>query len=46
MFEKHFPKRGESLTPYFWMPKWIDGISDPSARFISYYAAEDGKNES
>ncbi|XP_043469934.1 asparagine synthetase [glutamine-hydrolyzing]-like [Leptopilina heterotoma] len=44
VFEKHFPNRGKSLTPYFWMPKWIDGISDPSARFISYYAAEDVKN--
>ncbi|XP_051169160.1 asparagine synthetase [glutamine-hydrolyzing] [Leptopilina boulardi] len=45
IFEKHFPNHGESFTPYFWMPKWIEGISDPSARFISYYAAEENKNE-
>lgn len=44
IFEKHFKDHGENLIPYFWMPKWIDGISDPSARFISYYAAEKDKN--
>ncbi|PSN33161.1 Asparagine synthetase [glutamine-hydrolyzing] [Blattella germanica] len=37
VFEKSFPNQSH-FVPYFWMPKWID-VKDPSARFISHYAA-------
>lgn len=37
VFEKEFPNQSH-FVPYFWMPKWID-VKDPSARFISHYAA-------
>jgi asparagine synthase (glutamine-hydrolysing) len=38
MFEKNFPDQGHFM-PYFWMPRWTDA-KDPSARFISHYAAD------
>lgn len=44
VFERHFQNQGKSLIPYFWMPKWIEGISDPSARFIKHYNAGEEKN--
>ncbi|KAF2900941.1 hypothetical protein ILUMI_05244 [Ignelater luminosus] len=37
-FEKSYPKLAESFIPFFWMPRWIN-VDDPSARFISHYAA-------
>lgn len=37
VFEKNFPNQGH-FVPYFWMPQWTDA-KDPSARFISHYAA-------
>ncbi|XP_054271119.1 asparagine synthetase [glutamine-hydrolyzing]-like isoform X2 [Macrosteles quadrilineatus] len=40
VFEKHYAGQIEWLMPYFWMPKWTD-VTDPSARFIKHYAAED-----
>ncbi|GAB6018531.1 hypothetical protein CHUAL_000227 [Chamberlinius hualienensis] len=36
VFEKNYPGM-EELIPYFWMPKWCEGVSDPSARFINHY---------
>ncbi|KAH0534292.1 asparagine synthetase [glutamine-hydrolyzing] [Cotesia glomerata] len=41
MFEKNYPGQAESLIPYFWMPRWVKNITDPSARFIKHYAAEE-----
>lgn len=38
VFEKSFPGQ-HVFTPYYWMPKWVAGVSDPSARFIKHYAA-------
>ncbi|XP_018332735.1 asparagine synthetase [glutamine-hydrolyzing]-like [Agrilus planipennis] len=38
VFEKHYPSLANTLIPYFWMPKWIN-VNDPSARFITHYAA-------
>jgi len=38
VFEKNFPNQGHFI-PYFWMPQWSDA-KDPSARFISHYAAD------
>lgn len=39
VFEKSYPKLAENFIPFFWMPRWID-VQDPSARFISHYAAD------
>lgn len=38
VFEKNFPNQVHFM-PYFWMPQWTDA-KDPSARFISHYAAD------
>lgn len=40
VFEKSYPKLAENFIPHYWMPRWIDGITDPSARFIKHYAAD------
>jgi len=32
-FEKHYSGMGK-LIPYFWMPKYADKITDPSARTL------------
>jgi len=40
MFEKNFPNCAKTFIPYYWMPRWVEGITDPSARFIKHYAAE------
>ncbi|XP_043255961.1 asparagine synthetase [glutamine-hydrolyzing] [Colletes gigas] len=40
VFEKHYGGQAERFTPYFWMPRWVKGVRDPSARFISHYAAD------
>ncbi|XP_017784513.1 PREDICTED: asparagine synthetase [glutamine-hydrolyzing] [Nicrophorus vespilloides] len=40
VFESHYPNCAESFIPYYWMPRWCEGITDPSARFITHYAAE------
>ncbi|KAJ8946246.1 hypothetical protein NQ318_004615 [Aromia moschata] len=39
IFEKSYPKLAKNFLPYYWMPRWIEGITDPSARFIKHYAA-------
>lgn len=35
-FEEYYPNMGH-LIPYFWMPKWNDHVTDPSARVLSHY---------
>ncbi|XP_025989716.1 asparagine synthetase [glutamine-hydrolyzing] [Solenopsis invicta] len=40
VFESHY-KGQTHFTPYFWMPRWVKGVTDPSARFIKHYAAKD-----
>lgn len=36
IFEQHY--RGhENNIPYFWMPKWCEGATDPSARTLKVY---------
>ncbi|XP_065346286.1 asparagine synthetase [glutamine-hydrolyzing]-like [Cloeon dipterum] len=37
-FDSNYPGQGHWL-PHFWMPRWSDA-TDPSAQFISHYAAE------
>ncbi|XP_076748576.1 asparagine synthetase [Xylocopa sonorina] len=44
VFEKYYTGQAENFAPYFWMPRWVKGVSDPSARFIAHYAA-DVKND-
>lgn len=44
VFESHYKGQAESFTPYFWMPRWVKGVTDPSARFITHYAANTDKN--
>ncbi len=36
LFEKYYPNK-KSVIPYKWMPKWIEGASDPSARTLKVY---------
>jgi len=40
IFEKSYPKLAENFLPYYWMPRWVEGITDPSAKFIKHYAAD------
>lgn len=36
-FDEYFGKDARSLIPYYWMPKWCEGVTDPSARTLSFY---------
>ncbi|XP_066603891.1 asparagine synthetase [glutamine-hydrolyzing] [Prorops nasuta] len=38
IFEEHYKGLEEKFTPYFWMPRWVKNVDDPSARFISHYS--------
>lgn len=45
VFEKSYPNLAKNFIPFYWMPKWIK-VNDPSARFISHYAADkESKNK-
>ena len=38
MFESNFGKMHSTVTvPYFWMPRWSAGVTDPSARMLDVY---------
>ena len=37
LFDKLY-RPAERCIPYFWMPKWSPGTSDPSARTLSHYS--------
>ena len=38
MFESNFGKMHSTVTvPYFWMPRWSVGVTDPSARMLDVY---------
>lgn len=40
-FEAHFGKGAAAVNvPYFWMPRWCAGATDPSARTLAVYAEE------
>lgn len=46
IFDTYYPNQYHTI-PYYWMPKWIDGVSDPSARTLSIYKqVENGINPS
>lgn len=36
VFDEFYPSQYHTI-PYYWMPKWIDGATDPSARTLSIY---------
>lgn len=36
-FEKYYNGRSETI-PYYWMPKWVDEQTDPSARVLKLYS--------
>lgn len=40
VFESYYGGQAEVFTPYFWMPRWVKDIADPSARFIKHYSAD------
>jgi asparagine synthase (glutamine-hydrolysing) len=36
IFDEFYPNQYHTI-PYYWMPKWIEGATDPSARTLSVY---------
>ncbi|KAK9870514.1 hypothetical protein WA026_008071 [Henosepilachna vigintioctopunctata] len=40
-FEENFPKLADHFLPHYWMPRWVEGVTDPSARFIQHYDAKE-----
>lgn len=36
IFDEFYPSQYH-IIPYYWMPKWIEGVTDPSARTLSIY---------
>lgn len=37
IYEDAYPNTENAAIPYFWMPKFIDGATDPSARSLDIY---------
>ena len=37
LFETYYGQAATSLIPHMWMPKWIAGATDPSARTLTLY---------
>lgn len=45
LFDEFYPLQYHTI-PYYWMPKWIEGATDPSARTLSIYKeVENGTDE-
>jgi asparagine synthase (glutamine-hydrolysing) len=42
IFDEFYPNQYHAI-PYYWMPKWIDNATDPSARTLSIYKETDSK---
>jgi asparagine synthase (glutamine-hydrolysing) len=36
IFDEFYPGQYHTI-PYYWMPKWIEGVTDPSARTLDIY---------
>jgi asparagine synthase (glutamine-hydrolysing) len=36
-FERLFNKKSVNVIPYFWLPKWVGNIKEPSARVLDVY---------
>ena len=43
VFDEYYPSQYHTI-PYYWMPKWIEGATDPSARTLSIYKEVEGNN--
>lgn len=43
IFDEFYPKQYE-VIPYYWMPKWIDDVKDPSARTLDIYNSDSNIN--
>nr|XP_023029246.1 asparagine synthetase [glutamine-hydrolyzing] isoform X1 [Leptinotarsa decemlineata]XP_023029247.1 asparagine synthetase [glutamine-hydrolyzing] isoform X1 [Leptinotarsa decemlineata]XP_023029248.1 asparagine synthetase [glutamine-hydrolyzing] isoform X1 [Leptinotarsa decemlineata] len=41
VFEKSYPGLAENFLPYYWMPRWVKDVTDPSARFIKHYEVKE-----
>jgi asparagine synthase (glutamine-hydrolysing) len=37
IFEEHYGKNNAHIIPHFWLPNWSNGMTEPSARALSYY---------
>jgi asparagine synthase (glutamine-hydrolysing) len=44
IFDEFYPNQYHTI-PYYWMPKWIEGVLDPSARTLEIYKEIDNINE-
>jgi len=42
IFDEFYPSQYHTI-PYYWMPKWIEGATDPSARTLSIYKEVDNE---
>ncbi len=40
LFHSHFGTEPVAVVPYFWMPRWTPGATDPSARTLAIYSSE------
>jgi asparagine synthase (glutamine-hydrolysing) len=40
IYTSFYPSSQYNLCPFYWMPKWVGNINDPSARFLSCYQAD------
>ena len=40
IYDKYYPKQYD-ICPYYWLPKWVDNINDPSARTLKIYTEFD-----
>jgi asparagine synthase (glutamine-hydrolysing) len=39
IFNEFYPGQNNAI-PYYWMPRWIEGVTDPSARTLEIYNNE------
>jgi asparagine synthase (glutamine-hydrolysing) len=35
LFNEHYGQAEKCAVPYYWMPKWVPGATDPSARTLN-----------
>jgi asparagine synthase (glutamine-hydrolysing) len=40
IFDEFYPSQSH-IIPYYWMPQWIEGVTDPSARTLDIYKQVD-----
>jgi len=45
IFDKFYPNQNH-ICPYYWMPKWLENVNDPSARTLSIYKELEDNNSS